>query len=70
MFLFVISADSRNSGGIIAAIVVVVTIILIVVGLVIFKRRNQKQEIELPSEFFFGSTFDLFSSSDLNIGFK
>ncbi|XP_048633860.1 cysteine-rich receptor-like protein kinase 18 isoform X5 [Brassica napus] len=43
-------ADSRNSGGIIAAIVVVVTIILIVVGLVIFKRRNQKQEIELPTE--------------------
>ncbi|XP_013631155.1 PREDICTED: cysteine-rich receptor-like protein kinase 18 [Brassica oleracea var. oleracea] len=42
--------DSRNSGGIIAAIVVVVTIILIVVGLVIFKRRNQKQEIELPTE--------------------
>jgi len=47
-------ADSRISGGIITAIVVaiVVTIILIVVGLVICKRRNQKQEIELPSELF------------------
>ncbi|KAJ4904462.1 cysteine-rich RLK (RECEPTOR-like protein kinase) 18 [Raphanus sativus] len=42
--------DSRNSGGIIAAIVVVVTIVVMVVGLVIFKRRNQKQEIELPTE--------------------
>jgi len=51
----VFCADSRISGGTIAAIVVVVvvTIILIVVGLVICKRRKQKQEIELPSEFFF-----------------
>ncbi|KAL0802286.1 hypothetical protein Bca101_057462 [Brassica carinata] len=42
--------DSRNSGGIIAVVIVVATIILIVVGLVIFKRKNQKQEIELPTE--------------------
>ncbi|CAF2269754.1 unnamed protein product [Brassica napus] len=48
--LTTINKKGINSGGIIAAIVVVVTIILIVVGLVIFKRRNQKQEIELPTE--------------------
>ncbi|KFK28888.1 hypothetical protein AALP_AA7G060900 [Arabis alpina] len=44
--------DTRKRTTIIVVIVVVivVSIILIVVGLVIFKRRNQKQEIELPSE--------------------
>ncbi|CAN8230931.1 unnamed protein product [Cochlearia groenlandica] len=45
--------DSSSSGGIIAGIVVsivVVAIILIVLGFVIFKRRNQKQELELPTE--------------------
>ncbi|KFK28893.1 hypothetical protein AALP_AA7G061900 [Arabis alpina] len=44
--------DTRFSGGIIAAIVIVIIVlmILIVVGVAIFKRRKQKQEIELPTE--------------------
>ncbi|XP_010433927.1 PREDICTED: cysteine-rich receptor-like protein kinase 18 [Camelina sativa] len=44
--------DRRISGGTIAGIVavIVVTIILIVVGLVIFRRRKQKQDIDLPME--------------------
>lgn len=47
-------ADTRKRTRTITAIVVVtvVTIILIVGGLVIVKRRMQKQELELPSEFF------------------
>ncbi|CAN8230897.1 unnamed protein product [Cochlearia groenlandica] len=70
--------DSSGSRGIIAGIVVslvVVTIILIVLGLVIFKRRTQKQEIELPSEFLFVwfRSFDLKIQvqrfCELNIGF-
>ncbi|KAJ4880817.1 cysteine-rich RLK (RECEPTOR-like protein kinase) 18 [Raphanus sativus] len=44
--------DTRISGGVIAAIVVavVVALILITLGVVIFKKRKQKQEIEIPTE--------------------
>ncbi|CAH8306503.1 unnamed protein product [Eruca vesicaria subsp. sativa] len=44
--------DTRISGGVIAAIVVSVLVatILITLGVVIFKKRKQKQYIELPTE--------------------
>ncbi|CAH8352113.1 unnamed protein product [Eruca vesicaria subsp. sativa] len=44
--------DRKVSGGIIAAIVavIVVTIVLISVGFIMFKKRKEKQDIQLPTE--------------------